>query len=257
MPALKLTRRQSLFAALGALIPASLPGAAHARRPLRIGMIGSGHVGSTLGHLWCRAGHQVMFSDIHKGAAKKLASELYPLARDGTPQEAARFGDAVVLAVPYGALPQLRHDIGSIVGTKPLIDPSNPYGWRDGKIGRLALAKGAGVTTQAMFPQASVVRAFNSEDMTTLEAEAFRTPPRLALPMAGDVVQALYVAGWLIHDAGFDPVTVGPLSTAKLFQPGGPGFEARMNATDLRNLLGVTANNAIDRNLATQFSGGM
>lgn len=257
MPALKLTRRQSLFAALGALIPASLPGAAHARRPLRIGMIGSGHVGSTLGHLWCRAGHQVMFSDIHKGAAKKLASELYPLARDGTPQEAARFGDAVVLAVPYGALPQLRHDIGSIVGTKPLIDPSNPYGWRDGKIGRLALAKGAGVTTQAMFPQASVVRAFNSEDMTTLEAEAFRTPPRLALPMAGDVVQALYVAGWLIHDAGFDPVTVGPLSTAKLFQPGGPGFEARMNATDLRNLLGVAADNPINRNLATQFAGGM
>ncbi|MHC0614856.1 NADPH-dependent F420 reductase [Komagataeibacter oboediens] len=257
MTALKLTRRQSLFAALGALIPASLPGVAHARRPLRIGMIGSGHVGSTLGHLWCRAGHQVMFSDIHKSAAKKLASELYPLAREGTPQEAARFGDAVVLAVPYGALPQLRHSIGSIVGTKPLIDPSNPYGWRDGKIGRLALAKGAGVTTQAMFPQASVVRAFNSEDMTTLEAETFRTPPRLALPMAGDVVQALYVAGWLIHDAGFDPVTVGPLSTAKLFQPGGPGFEARMNATDLRNLLGVTANNPIDRNLATQFAGGM
>lgn len=66
-----------------------------------------------------------------------------------------------------------------------------------------------------------------------------------------------YTAGWLIHDAGFDPVMVGPLSTARLFQPGGPAFEAQMNATDLRHLLGVTANNPVDRALATQFAGGM
>lgn len=50
---------------------------------------------------------------------------------------------------------------------------------------------------------------------------------------------------------------VGPLSTARLFQPGGPAFEAQMNATDLRHLLGVTANNPVDRALATQFAGGM
>ncbi|GBQ17853.1 oxidoreductase [Komagataeibacter rhaeticus] len=257
MPALKLTRRQGLTALLATLLPASLPVTARAGRPLRIGMIGAGHVGSTLGHLWNRAGHQIMFADVKKEAANRLASELYPLARTGTVQEAARFGDAVVLAVPYGALPQLGHAIGTTIGSKPLIDATNPYGWRDGKIGRLALKKGAGIVTQAVFPSASVVRAFNSEDMTTLAAQTWRTPPRMALPMAGDVTQALYTAGWLIHDAGFDPVMVGPLSAATLFQPGHPGFEAQMNATDLRNLLGVAADNPINRNLATQFAGGM
>ncbi|WP_130730112.1 NADPH-dependent F420 reductase [Komagataeibacter xylinus] len=257
MPALKPTRRECLAALAASLLPLAVPGMAHAGRPLRIGMIGAGHVGTTLGRLWTRAGHQVMFSALEHKEAEKRASEFYPLARAGTVQEAAKFGDAVVLAVPYGALPQLGHTIGSIVGAKPLIDVTNPYGWRDGKIGRLALRNGAGITTQSLFPAASVVRAFNSEDMTTLAAQTWRRPPRLALPMAGDVIQALYVAGWLIHDAGFDPVMAGPLSTASLFQPGGPAFEAQMNATDLRHLLGVTANNPVDRALATQFAGGM
>ncbi|MCE2565898.1 NADPH-dependent F420 reductase [Komagataeibacter sp. FNDCF1] len=257
MPALKLTRRQGLTALLATLLPTALPVAARAGRPLRIGMIGAGHVGSTLGHLWNRSGHQIMFADIKKEAANRLASELYPLARSGTVQEAAKFGDAVVLAVPYGALPVLGHTIGATIGDKPLIDATNPYGWRDGKIGRLAQKNGAGITTQSLFPSASVVRCFNSEDMTTLAAQTWRTPPRLALPMAGDVLQALYTAGWLIHDAGFDPVMVGPLSAAMLFQPGHPGFEAQMNANDLRTLLGVTADNPVNRRLAAQFAGGM
>ena len=256
MPALKLTRRQGLTALLAALLPVSLPVTARAGRPLRIGMIGAGHVGGTLGRLWNRAGHQIMFADIKKEAANRLASELYPLARTGTVQEAARFGDAVVLAVPYGALPLIGHTIGAGISGKPLIDATNPYGWRDGKLGRLALKKGAGIVTQSLFPSAAVVRCFNSEDMTTLTAQAWRTPPRLALPMAGDVMQALYTAGWLIHDAGFDPVMVGTLSSAQLFQPGAPGFEAQMNASDLRSLLGVAADNPVNRNLAIQFAGG-
>ncbi|KAB8125189.1 oxidoreductase [Komagataeibacter medellinensis] len=257
MPVLKLTRRQGLGALLATVLPMIIPGRAQAGRNLRIGMIGAGHVGGTLGHLWNRAGHTIMFADVKMEAANRLASQLYPLSRTGTVQEAAKFGDVVVLAVPYGALPQVGHTIGAGISGKPLIDATNPYGWRDGKLGRLALKKGAGIVTQTIFPSAAVVRCFNSEDMTTLAAQAWRTPPRLALPMAGDAAQALYTAGWLIHDAGFDPVMVGSLASAKLFQPGGPGFEAQMNASDLRSLLGVAADNPVNRTLAAQFAGGM
>jgi len=250
---LKLTRRQSLTTLLAGLLPVLTPHGAMARTPLRIGMIGSGHVGSTLGQLWSRAGHEVMLSALTLREAQERVEELH-FGSAGTSHDAAAFGDVVVLAVPYGALQQLGHTIGPILNARPLIDATNPYTWRDGKIGRQALLEGAGMVTQSLFPTAAVVRAFNSEDMTTLLAQSNRPPPRMALPMAGDVARALTMAGWLIHDAGFDPVMAGGLSAAGLFQPGGPAFEARMDADDLRRLLGVTGDSAVERSLAARFA---
>ncbi|GAB6967901.1 NADPH-dependent F420 reductase [Komagataeibacter kakiaceti JCM 25156] len=257
MPPPNLTRRQGLTALLASLLPATAPQAARARTPLRIGMVGSGHVGGTLGRLWIGAGHQVMFSALdRRDAAERAAGFSSPLAHAGSTQDVVEFGDVVVLAVPYGALPQLGNSIGPLLGSRPVVDATNPYPWRDGKIGRLAQRDGAGLTTQALFPSAAVVRAFNSEDMTTLAAQSGRPPPRMGLPMAGNVTQALYATGWLIHDAGFDPVMAGPLSRANLFQPGGPAFEARMTADELRAVLDVSAGNPVERALAAQFSGG-
>ncbi|RFD21162.1 oxidoreductase [Komagataeibacter melaceti] len=257
MRAPKLTRRHGMATLLGGLLATSLPRHGRARAPLRIGMIGSGHVGGTLGGLWIRAGHQVMFSALDLREAQERAGGFSsPLALAGSTREAAQSGDVVVLAVPYGALPQLGHAIGPLLGNRPLIDATNPYPWRDGRIGRQAQRDGAGVTTQALFPGAALVRAFNSEDMTTLAAQSNRPPPRMALPMAGNVTQALYATGWLIHDAGFDPVMAGPLSRANLFQPGGPAFEARMTADELRAVLDVSADEPVGRTLAAQFSGG-
>ncbi|NVN11835.1 NADPH-dependent F420 reductase, partial [Nguyenibacter vanlangensis] len=126
-----------------------------------------------------------------------------------------------------------------ILQGKVVIDACNPYPWRDGDIARTAQQQGAGAVTQSLFPGAHVVRAFNSEDMSTIDAEAHRLPPRLGIPYAGDDAQAKQVVRGLIVDAGFDPVDAGPLSAARAFQPGGPGFEADLNATQLRGRLGL------------------
>ncbi|WP_342629027.1 NADPH-dependent F420 reductase [Nguyenibacter vanlangensis] len=228
--------RRSLLAALPALLLPSVPRAA---APLRIGAIGAGHVGSTLGGLWLKAGHPVMFSARDLSSAQAVASDLGPLARAGTPEQAAGFGDVVLLAVPYGALPALGPALRGILQGKVVIDACNPYPWRDGDIARTAQQQGAGAVTQSLFPGAHVVRAFNSEDMSTIDAEAHRLPPRLGIPYAGDDAQAKQVVRGLIVDAGFDPVDAGPLSAARAFQPGGPGFEADLNATQLRGRLGL------------------
>src|SRR4051812_13168806 len=80
---------------------------------LKIGVIGSGNIGATVGALWVKAGHQVLFSSRNPEKLKELVEGLGPLARAGTVQEALSFGDVVLLGVPYGAYPQIGKDYGA------------------------------------------------------------------------------------------------------------------------------------------------
>jgi 8-hydroxy-5-deazaflavin:NADPH oxidoreductase len=104
-------RRDLLKAAAGVVVLGAFEGpsvaAAAEPGPMKIGMIGSGNVGSALGRVWARAGHRVMFSSRHLENDQRLAAEIGANARAGTPAEAAAFGEVLVFAVPYGALPEL------------------------------------------------------------------------------------------------------------------------------------------------------
>src|SRR5438477_139264 len=103
-------RRAFLFAiTAAAFVPALAQG-----KPMKIGVIGSGKIGSTLGGLWIKAGHEVMFSDRDAETAKRVASELGSRARTGTVPEAVAFGEAVLIAVPYGALPAVQKEVGEL-----------------------------------------------------------------------------------------------------------------------------------------------
>src|SRR5574341_1953476 len=84
-------------------------------KPMKIGVIGSGRIGSTFGGLWVKAGHEVMFSDRAPDAVKRAMDGLGPRAKAGSVQEAAAFGDAILIAVPYAALPAIRAVIKSTV----------------------------------------------------------------------------------------------------------------------------------------------
>src|SRR5213076_2408481 len=98
---------------------------------LRIGIIGSGHIGGTIGELWVKAGHPVLFSSRHPEQLKELVTGLGPLARNGTVSDAISFGDALLLAVPYGALPQLGKDYGDALRGKIVLDACNAVAARD------------------------------------------------------------------------------------------------------------------------------
>ena len=206
---------------------------------MKIGVVGSGRLGGAVGALWVKAGHPVLFSSRHPEQLKDMVAELGPLARAGYPREAAEFGDAVLIAVPYGAVPQVGRDLAPILKGKVVLDACNAVASRDGAVVEEVKAHGIGITSQKYFPGARIVRAFNTLGSGVLKQEANRPEPRMAIPIASDDAEALRTASMLVRDAGFDAVVVGPLRRADDFAQGARGYGQRVTAPELKRILGL------------------
>jgi hypothetical protein len=204
-----------------ALLPvtASVVNAADNQK-MKIGIIGSGHVGSALGGVWAKAGNQVMFSSRNLDYDKKLAAEVGANARAGTPQEAAAFGQVILFAVPYSAFPELVKSLGASLKGKVVINASNPFPQRDGEIASQARDQGAGLFDAQLLPGAFVVRAFNAIPAARM-ASAHEDPGKIGMPIAGDK-KAIEFATLLVRETGFEPVVVGGLDMGKYLMPGTP-----------------------------------
>ena len=224
---------------LSAVLAATVVPAFAQSKPMKIGVIGSGRIGSTIGGLWVKAGHEVMFSDRDQEQVKRAIDGLGPRARAGAVQEAASFGDAVLIAVPYRALPAIRDEVGLRLRGKVVIDPNNPVPSRDGDMAVQAREKGAGVSTAALLPGVRIVRSFNSWGYATMAREANRPAPRMALPVAADDAAALKLGMQLVSDAGFDPVNAGSLAASKAFDLGSSVSGRVMTAEELRKALSL------------------
>ncbi len=207
--------------------------------PLRIGVIGAGNIGSTIGGLWVKSGHPVMFSSRHPDELKDMVTKLGSLAQAGSVEQAIAFGEALFIAVPYGAIPQIGKDYSAAMKGKVMLDACNAVSTRDGAIADEAEQNGIGVTSQKYFPDARIVRAFNTMSYTIFAREANRGDPKLAIPIAGDDAQAVQVAAGLVRDAGFDPVVVGKLADARRFQRGQPGYGQSVSAAELKQKLSL------------------
>jgi predicted dinucleotide-binding enzyme len=215
-----LLKLSCMAAALSALsITASVVNAADDGK-VKIGIIGSGHVGSALGGVWAKAGNEVMFSSRNLDNDKKLAAEVGGNARAGTPQEAAAFGQVILFAVPYSAFPDLTKSLGNSLKGKVVINASNPFPQRDGEIANQAREAGAGLFDARLMPGAFVVRAFNAVGAARM-AGAHEDPGKIGMPIAGDK-KAIELASQLVREAGFEPVVVGGLDMAKYLMPGTP-----------------------------------
>ena len=166
------------------------------------------------------------------------------LGRAGTPEEAITFGDAVFIAVPYKAYPDLAKEIGPSLKGKVVLDAGNATQKRDGALYDEVQASGIGATSAKYFAGAKLVRAFNAANYKVFAKEGAdggkgRAGGRMAIPIAGDDPEALKVAEGLVRDAGFDPVVVGPLKDADKFAMGSPGFGHDVTAPEMREKLGL------------------
>ena len=209
-------RRFFVAAAVAALI---LPFSAHAAEKLKIGIIGSGNVGSAIGAVWVEAGHEVMFSSRDIEHDRALAARLGGGARAGSPREAAAFGEVVMVSVPYHALPAVGKDAGDLLEGKVVIDTNNPFPNRDGEIAEWAREKGAGLATAELLPGARLVRAFNAIGAESMGSQ-HKDPGSVGMPIAGDDAEAVEVASRLIRELGYEPVLIGGLDKGRYLVPG-------------------------------------
>jgi predicted dinucleotide-binding enzyme len=212
-------RREFLVVAGAAVAAGALPLPIVAAEKTKIGIVGSGRVGSAIGAVWVRAGHEVMFSSRHLEHDKALAAKLGGGARAGTPREAAAFGEVVMVSVPYGSLPAVGKDLGDLIKGKVVIDTCNPFPGRDGEIAEWARKKGVGLASAELLPGARLVRAFNAIGSGRM-GSAYQEPGRVGMPIAGDDAQAIALASRLIGDLGYEPVLIGGLAMGKHLMPG-------------------------------------
>ena len=187
---------------------------------MRVGILGSGLMGGKLGTIFARAGHEVVFSYARsEQKLKRLARQAKANARAGTPGEAAREADAVLLAVHWSRVDDVLKQAGSLSG-KIIVTCSLPMNANDTELVIAHTSSGAEALAKKV-PRARVVAAFGTVPSEVLFGvfEARRKAKRPSLVYCGDDPGAKEVAAGLIRDAGFDPLDVGPLRIARYTEP--------------------------------------
>jgi predicted dinucleotide-binding enzyme len=182
---------------------------------MRIGILGAGAIGTKLGAVWARAGHEVFIGARNPGSAKEAATAVRA-AGHGTPDEAAAYGDVVLAAVPASVAPALAGRLAEALAGRTLIDCTNDL--VSGEDGPVFADEGAPSVARRIAdaaPDAHVVKAFNlcHESVWTLPALEFDGTP-LGVPLCGDDAGAVARAAELITSMGCAPQRLGGLSRA-------------------------------------------
>jgi len=187
---------------------------------MRVGILGSGLMGSKLGMIFAQAGHEVVFSYARShDKLERLAREAKGKARPGTPRDAAREADALLLAVHWSRIDDVLRQAGDLSGMVT-VTCSLPM---DAGNTRLIVGNDSSGAEELArkIPQARVVSAFNTVPSEVLFGvyEARRKKTRPSLAYCGDDQRGKTVAAELIRDAGFDPIDAGPLHIARYTEP--------------------------------------
>jgi 8-hydroxy-5-deazaflavin:NADPH oxidoreductase len=189
---------------------------------VRIGIVGSGNIGGTAARLFEAAGHEVEVSNTR--------------GDPHTVEEAAEFGELVLVAIPL-------HAVGTLppepFAGKVVVDANNYYPGRDGQIAELDSGELTSSELLArQLPDATVVKAFNTMHYKTLAEAGGRGEP-LAIYISGDDPAAKVKVADLIEQIGFAPVDLGSLREGGVQQqPGTPVYAQDLTVAQARERLG-------------------
>jgi hypothetical protein len=203
---------------------------------MRIGIIGAGHIGGTLARHFVAAGHDVAVSNSRgPDTLQAVVEELGPRGQALTGAEAARFGDVVVVSVPFGRNRELPTE--GLAG-KVVIDTNNYYPQRDGHFEELDTDRTtSSELLQAHLPGARVVKAFNAILWSRLrdDGRPAGDSERVGIPISGDDEDAKRTVAELIDQIGFDAVDAGTLAEGgRKHQPGSPAYTEGLHTGELR-----------------------
>ncbi|MBD8702856.1 NAD(P)-binding domain-containing protein [Frigoribacterium sp. CFBP 13712] len=183
----------------------------------RIGIIGSGAIGSGIARLAVAAGYEVLIANSRgPESLRGLIDELGTQAQAGDSREAIEFGEVPVLAVPLGAYEVLP---GEAFSGRTVLSTGNYYPHRDGRIARLdSLEVNTAELERELLPGAVVTKAFNNILFHHIPALA-RSTPRTALAVYGDEDHAKKRVSAIVDDLGFEPVDGGTLAESWRAEP--------------------------------------
>jgi predicted dinucleotide-binding enzyme len=206
---------------------------------MKVGIIGSGAMARAIGKHAVNVGYSVMVSNTRgKSGAESIAQALGCVA--GSAQEAASYGDLVVLAVPlraYRSLPAAE------LSGKVVVDLLNYFPHRDGAIAQLQQGE---LTTSELLarqlPGARVVKALNSitaEDLLK-DVRPEGAAERRAMPIASDDADAKSMVCDFVNKLGFDPVDAGTLADSWRFERFRPVYCVALDQETMKATLAAT-----------------
>lgn len=207
---------------------------------MKVGILGSGNIGGNFGIHLAKAGHQVMFSSRHPEQLKELVQEAGDTAQKGTIEEAAAFGELLVLSVPFKAIAQVAQAIATEVTHKVIIDTCNPYPERDGDIATQVIQDPSlrqSAYTASLFPGSKIIKGLNTIYFVHLRDYAFRGKDKVAIPIAGNDKDAKKTVSQLLQDIGFDPVDVGTIADSEVMEVDQLLYNKPMNAQEMKDKL--------------------
>jgi NADPH-dependent F420 reductase len=173
---------------------------------MRIAMIGTGRMGSGLGQAFALH-HEVVMGSRDPDKASRVAKDI-GAAGGGSYAEATRDADVIVLGVPWKAVEETLGELGDLSG-KILVDITNPYGPE----GLVDVQPSSSEEVQRLAPGVRVVKGWNTVYSINLSAPDF-DGVAASVFVCGDDQEAKDVVMGLAKETGFDPVDVGPLSSA-------------------------------------------
>lgn len=205
---------------------------------MKIGIVGSGNIGGSLGRLWAQAGHRVFFASRNPDKLSSLVKQAGNGAQAGTTEEAIAFADIILEAVPFSVTMALPADA---LADKTLITASNYYPKRDGEVEIDADSQSEVIAKR--LPQTKIVKAFNMMFAEEMEARANgEAAEELAIFYAGDDESAKATVAELIDAAKFVPVDAGSLFNGRYFQNGEPLYAQRWSKAEALRALADVSN---------------
>lgn len=207
---------------------------------VRIGIIGAGHIGSTLARHFASIGYEVAIANSRDpGTLADLVTDIGGPIRAVTAEEAARTGEAVVVSIPYGRYRELPTEP---LRGKVVIDTCNYYPERDGNDPDLDSDATTSSEKIQAHTGANLVKAFNAIYWENLRdhARPKGATDRVAIPLSGNDEEAKAAVAGLIRDIGFDPVDAGHLGEGgRKHQPGSRVYATELSSAETSALLSV------------------
>jgi predicted dinucleotide-binding enzyme len=183
---------------------------------MKIGIIGTGRLGSTLGKMWAEKGHKIMFGSHDPQKAKKLATSIGNNANGGTYKDATEFSEVVVLAVPFSGAKESIKAAGDLTG-KIIIDSTTTAAPHLG--GPIIQVIPSAAEKVAKWAEgAKVIKAVHTIGVESLNKLQFGTQ-QASLFICGNDLDAKSKTKQLGLDLGFDVIDTGPLTNARLIEP--------------------------------------